>query len=50
MKNVAKKVSIENKGASKNSKVKINRKLDALKNIESAKQEEVNKLIFDLNL
>jgi len=50
MKHVAKKASAENKNTTLSSKVKLNKKLDALKNIESAKQEEVNKLTFNLNL
>lgn len=45
-----KKVSTENKNASINSKVKIDKKLDDLIFIESNKQEEVNKLTFNLNL
>ncbi|MGN7811539.1 MULTISPECIES: hypothetical protein [Flavobacterium] len=50
MKTTIKKVSTENKSASLNSKVKIDKKLDNLKVIESNKQEEVNKLTFNLNL
>ncbi|QOG01529.1 hypothetical protein [Flavobacterium sp. MDT1-60] len=50
MKTIVKKVSGENKKASINSKVKIDKKLDDLKIIESNKQEEVNKLTFNLNL
>jgi len=50
MKTIVKKVSTENKKASINSMVKIDKKLDDLKIIESNKQEEVNKLTFNLNL
>lgn len=50
MKTIIKKVSGENKNTSINSKVKIDKKLDDLKTIESNKQEEVNKFIFCLNL
>jgi hypothetical protein len=50
MKTIVKKVSAENKNASINSKVKIDKKLNDLKIIESNKQEEVNKLTFNLNL
>jgi len=50
MKTTIKKVLTENKSASLNSKVKIDKKLDNLKVIESNKQEEVNKLTFNLNL
>jgi len=50
MKTTAKKVLAENKNASVNSKIKIDKKLDNLKIIESNKQEEVNKLTFNLNL
>ena len=50
MKTIVKKVSTENKNASINSKVKIDKKLDALKFIESNKQEEVSKLNFNLNI
>lgn len=50
MKTTIKKVLTENKSASPNSKVKIDKKLDNLKVIESNKQEEVNKLTFNLNL
>jgi hypothetical protein len=50
MKATVRKKSAENKNASINSKVKIDRKLDDLKITESNKQEEVNKLTFNLNL
>ena len=50
MKAIVKKVSTENKNASVNSTVKIDKKLDNLKITKSNKQEEVNKLTFNLNL
>lgn len=50
MKTIVKKVLTENKNPSINSKVKIDKKLDALKIMQSNKQEEVNKLTFNLNL
>ncbi|MDW8850647.1 hypothetical protein SD960_11125 [Flavobacterium sp. MMLR14_040] len=50
MKTIIKKVLTENKNVSVNSKVKIDKKLDNLKIIQSNKQEEVNKLTFNLNL
>ncbi|RED26677.1 hypothetical protein BD847_0599 [Flavobacterium cutihirudinis] len=50
MKTTVKKVSAEIKNASTNSKIKIDRKLDNLKIIESGKQEEINKLTFNINL
>lgn len=46
MESIVKKVSTENRNASINSKVKIDKKLDDLKIIQSHKQEEVNKLTF----
>lgn len=46
MKSIVKKVSAENKNASINSKITIDKKLDDLKIIESNKQKEVNKLTF----
>lgn len=49
MKTIAKKTSAENKNASINSKVKIDKKLDDLKIIESNKQEEVKQFTFCLN-
>lgn len=50
MKSIVKKASAENKNASINSKVTIDKKLDDLKIIESNKQKEINKLTFNLNL
>ncbi|SHL46710.1 MULTISPECIES: hypothetical protein [Flavobacterium] len=49
MKTTVKKVLTENKNTPINSKVKIDKKLDDLKIIQSNKQEEVNKLTFNLN-
>jgi hypothetical protein len=50
MKSIVKKISTENKNASIDSKVKIDKKLDNIKILQSNKQEEVNKLTFNLNL
>jgi len=50
MRTTVKKISTDNKNTSIVSKVRINKKLDDLKIIESNKQEEVNKLTFNLNL
>ena len=49
MKTTVKKVLTENKNTSINPKVKIDKKLDDLKIIQSNKQDELNKLTYNLN-
>lgn len=50
MKTIVKKELSESNKVVVNSKIKVNKKLDDLKIIESDKQEEVNKLTFKLNI
>ncbi|GAA3769239.1 hypothetical protein [Flavobacterium ginsengiterrae] len=50
MKTIIKKELSKNINLSTDSKTKINKKLDDLKNIECDKQEEVSKLTFKLKI